>query len=184
MNQEIEEEARQSRSKVDAAKSVASTGQPESGCYRLGPFSQATSYEIAKGTLMNAGVEFTEGRRAPNRSEVYRVFVGPFVSRAEAVDARTELSNKGVLDHFIRDEPNGGVIVSLGIFTSQETADMGLKQVSTKIEQAKLREEVVTLPQTDWLYFSLAGDREVRRQIKSIDWSEPGAQLGAFSCQR
>lgn len=166
-----------------SAKEEAANRFGNQQCYRLGPFSSTTNFEIAKATLTNAGVEYVESRRASQRSEVYRVFVGPFASKAEAADARTQLSNKGILDHFVREDGPNQLIVSLGIFTSLESANLGLAQLSEKVTNVTLRDELVTLPQTDWLYFSLENKPEFLVSARSIDWGEPGALLGRYTCQ-
>ena len=176
LNKEINEDQR------SVTESVLPTEAPL-GCFRLGPFTQSDSYDIAKATLLNADIEYLENRRAVQRSEVYRLYLGPFERRAEAVDARTTLTNQGVLDHFVRNEPEGGAIVSLGIYTTLETANLGQEQLSRQVNGVRLREEVVTLPQTDWLYFSLSGRADVYAQLQSVDWGEVGALLGPYACQ-
>ncbi len=170
---------RENSPSVDEASEPSATVQ----CYRLGPFSLKSNFEIAQATLLNAGLEVDASTRAVSRTEVYRVFLGPFAQRAQAIDARTKLNNKGVLDHFIRNEPDGAAIVSLGIFSTEAAAQAGLDQLNTKVAGAKLREEVITLPESYWLYFAISDEAVQRQDLDLIDWGEVGAQIGPFQCR-
>ena len=189
LNKEVEEQYRdEQRAKAEAALSGASTESDlalssEQKCYRLGPFSLKSNYEIAQATLLNAGLDVSSSIRAVSRTEVYRVYIGPFTDRAQAIDGRSSLNNKGVLDHFIRNEPNGDTIVSLGIFSTEAAAMAGLEGLSARVDGAKLREEVVTLPESYWLYFALAENTAVLEDLELIDWGEVGAQIGLFACR-
>ena len=137
LNKEVEAQYRdEQRAKAEAALSGATESDvalsSEEQCYRLGPFSLKSNYEIAQATLLNAGLEVSSSIRAVSRTEVYRVFIGPFTDRAQAIDARSSLNNKGVLDHFIRNEPNGDTTVSLGIFSTEAAATGGLEGLSAQ----------------------------------------------------
>jgi hypothetical protein len=191
LNKEIETQYRdEQRDKAEAALSGAdgvaardSVLSSEVQCYRLGPFSLKSNYEIAQATLLNAGLQVKSSIRAVSRTEVYRVYIGPFADRAQAIDARRSLSNKGVLDHFIRNELDGSTTVSLGIFSTEGSAMAGLEGLSARVDGVKFREEVVTLPESYWLYFALAENTGVREDLDLVDWGEVGAQIGSFECR-
>lgn len=194
LNKEVEASYRKERSaNAQTALSAGGSKIPDNGeavaqaptvqCYRLGPFSLKSNFEIAQATLLNAGLEVDASTRAVSRTEVYRVYLGPFAERARAIDIRTDLNNNGVLDHFIRNEPDGSAIVSLGIYSTEAAAQGGLNQFEPQIKGAKLREEVVTLPESHWLYFAISDEAVQRQDLDLIDWGEVGAQIGPFQCR-
>ncbi|MEO0369475.1 MAG: SPOR domain-containing protein [Pseudomonadota bacterium] len=185
LNKEVEEAYYQEQSANNqvAALTESDSASADGACFRLGPFSQTANFEIAQAALFNADIDFTTSTREVNQSQVYRVYLGPFGDRAEAIDKRTELNNKGILDHFIRNESNGEVVVSLGIYTSQQSAESAISQFDGKIDLVKLRQERVTLPQTYWLYFGLSPQSKARSQLEAMDWGEVGARMGPFACQ-
>lgn len=191
LNKEVElayqeqqrQQAEAALSTVDSSDAADVSQSLESQCYRLGPFSLRSNFEIAQATLRNAGLAVESSTRAVTRTEVYRVFMGPFIERTEAIDMRTTLNNRGVLDHFIRAEPDQGFIVSLGIFTTQSAAQQGAESFASRVPGVQVREELVTLPESYWLYFELDGTPGLRENLESVDWGEVGAQIGSFACQ-
>ena len=66
---------------------VAQTGEGEAArnCFRLGPFTKLDNFEIAQAALLNAEVDYTKSRREVSRSEVFRLFLGPFAERSQAI---------------------------------------------------------------------------------------------------
>jgi len=59
----------------------------------------------------------------------------------------------------------------------------GLEGLSARVDGVKFREEVVTLPESYWLYFALAENTGVREDLDLVDWGEVGAQIGSFECR-
>ena len=128
-------------------------------------------------------IEFTSERRQSKESNVFRVYLGPFNSQDEAVDARNELREKEILDHFIRENSNGEPIVSLGIYTTQETLDDALALFEESSIDVKYDEELVLLPESTWLFFALSDENINLENMLSRDWGEPAAKMGKFTCQ-
>lgn len=165
---------------LDASKNRVSV---EQSCYRLGPFVEDDNFEQAKVLLEEDEIEFTSERRQSKESNVFRVYLGPFNSQDEAVDARNELREKEVLDHFIRENSNGEPIVSLGIYTTQETLDDALALFEGSSIDVKYDEELVLLPESTWLFFALSDENINLENMLSRDWGEPAAKMGKFTCQ-
>ena len=154
-----------------------------SNCYRVGPFLNQVNYDLGQAVLFNAGVDFKKSKRASKESNVFRVYLGPYANQTEATDARVELKRKEVLDHFVRKEDDGDYIISLGIYTTKETADDAILLFDGSLEEVKLKSEVVILPESFWLHFSLNEDDSVRQQLSRIDWGEQSAKMGKFECE-
>lgn len=156
---------------------------PDSSCYRVGPFIDDVNFDQAQIVLNDARVEFDASRRESKESNVFRVYIGPYESQAEAVDARSDLRTKGILDHFIRENAEGQPIVSLGIYTTQKTLDEALVLFSGALVDVKFDEELVLLPESSWLHFSLEEQNQNREKLLQVDWGELAAKMGKFACQ-
>ncbi len=154
----------------------------QEGCYRIGPFMHQENYDLAQAVLFNAQVDYQKSKRASKESNVHRVFVGPYASEAEVADARVELTRKKILDHFIRKQGEADYIISLGIYSSLESADAAIRLFSDKIDGVKSQGENIVLPDSYWLHFSIGDDDSVRQQLSAMDWGEPSAKMGLFGC--
>ncbi len=152
-------------------------------CYRLGPFMHQANFDLAQAVLFNAEVEFTRSTRASQESDVYRLFLGPFETAVQVADRRTELKQKRVLDHFSRKLDNGDYIISLGIYSSEESANSALRLFQDNLEGVKMKGETVLLPNSYWLHFALASGSSKYEQLIQLDWGENSVKLGPYSCQ-
>lgn len=152
-------------------------------CYRLGPFMHQASYELAQAVLFNADVDFQKSRRASQESDVYRLYLGPFADAGEVADARLELKRQRILDHFSRKLANGEYMISLGIYSTQETADNALRLFEGKLDGVKLQNEIVVLPDSYWLHFVLQRSSSKFEQLSDIEWGENSVKLGPHTCR-
>ena len=183
LNKEIEDKylAAQATSLKDG--DLADVGvDDEQGCYRLGPFMHKANYDLAQAVLFNADVDYQKSTRTPRESSMYRVYLGPYSSQPQAADMRVVLRGKKVLDHFVRKESNGEYIVSLGIYSTKETAENAVELFRTRIGTVKLKSELVFLPNSYWLHFAIEQEDQIQRQLASIDWGEQAAKLGKYQC--
>ena len=187
LNKEIEDDYYQRLDSQSAELvDIELTGQrilPESSCYRVGPFIDEVNFEQAQVLLGDAQVEFEASRRESKESNVFRVYIGPYGSQDEASDAREDLRQKQILDHFIRENSEGQPIVSLGIYTTQETLDEALALFSDSLVDVKFDEELVLLPESSWLHFSLEEQNPNREELLQVDWGESAAKMGKFACR-
>jgi len=152
------------------------------GCYRLGPFMHKANYELAQAVLYNADVDYQKSTRTSRESNMYRVYLGPYSNQPQAADMRVVLRRKKVLDHFVRKESNGQYIVSLGIYSTKETAENAVKLFKDRIDAVKSKSELVFLPNSYWLHFAIEPEDQIQRQLASIDWGEQAAKLGKYQC--
>lgn len=152
-------------------------------CYRIGPFMHQATYELAQAVLFNAGVDYKKSKRASRASNVFRIYLGPFDTQAEASDARVDLKRRKVLDHFVRKQNDGSLIISLGIYSTPESAAMALSLFQDKLGAVKQRSENVVLPDSYWLHFEVGGDQRMINQLVVMDWGEPSAKMGLFGCR-
>ncbi len=166
-------------SSVDTGSSAGITSE---GCYRVGPFMHHANYELAQAVLFNAGIDYKKSKRASKASNVYRIFLGPFEDQEQVVEARRMLRDKKVLDHFVRRQDDGSMMISLGIYSSPESADTALRLFERKLDKVSKRSENVILPDSYWLHFEATDDERLVPQLRAIDWGEPSAKMGLFTC--
>jgi len=177
LNKEVEEKHYAARSWTTEDAIGASED-----CFRLGPFAHQANYELAQAVLFNANVEFQKSKRTAKESEVFRVYLGPFASQAEVADARVDLKRKKVLDHFVRKVADDEYIISLGIYTTQKSANLAVSLFDGKLEKVKLKQENIVLPDSFWLHFAIDDNDQIRNQLARMDWGEQSAKLGKHSC--
>lgn len=166
---------------IDAVSGSPDLESGDQACYRVGPFMHQENYDLAQAVLFNANIDYQKSKRASKESNVFRVFVGPYESEPEVNDARLALTRKKVLDHFIRKQSDSSYIISLGIYSSEESADSAIRLFSDKVDGVQKQGENVVLPDSYWLHFTL-GDDSVRRQLRTIDWGELSAKMGLHTC--
>ena len=186
MNKEIEDDFYKRKKVVQNVAEQSVEGEPdvlEQSCYRVGPFVHEENFELAQAVLLNSSIEYKKARRESKESNVFRVFLGPFASQAEAVDVRIDLRRKKIADHFIRKNSDDQYVVSLGIYTTKESADDALRLFSEVLEEVQYDSETVVLPESYWLYFSLSEENKARQQLLQVDWGERAAKMGKFGCQ-
>jgi len=182
LNKEIEDKylAAQATSYEGDLSDMYAAG--DQGCYRLGPFMHKANYELAQAVLFNAGVDYKKSTRTSRESSMYRVYLGPFTNQPQAADMRVELRRNKVLDHFVKKESSGQYIVSLGIYSTQDTATNAVKLFSDRIDSVKLKPELVFLPDSHWLHFSIEQKEQIQQQLARMDWGEQAAKLGKYQC--
>lgn len=165
--------------KVDSEFAAA----PGQHCYRVGPFMHNSNYELAQAVLFNAKVEYHKSTRQETQSDVTRLYLGDFATRAEAADQRTQLKRNNILDHFVKATDDGQYIVSLGIYTTDESVQSALDLLGQKVSDIKLRKESILLPKSYWLHFAMDQKSKTYQQLSAIDWGEQSAKLGKYSCR-
>ena len=164
---------------ADSEGEVISAG--DDVCYRVGPFTHQPNYELAQAVLFNAKIGYQKSHRASKELVVTRLFLGPFQRKAQVDDARVKLRLAGVLDHFVRRQESD-FIISLGIYSSEQSTNAAMRLFENKISDIKRREEQVVLPESYWLHFSLQDEQLVNRQFAAMDWGEPSAKMGLHEC--
>ena len=187
LNKEIEDKfyaAQEISNELDVAESIAVSDVRvnQTDCYRIGPFMHKENFDLAEAVLLNAAVDYQKSTRASVESDVYRVYLGPYLSQAEASDIRSELKRNNILDHFIRQEEEQQYIISLGIYSAQKSANNAVQLFSDKLNSVNLKQEVVVLPESYWLHFDIATESQIKQQLGSMDWGEQSAKLGRHEC--
>ncbi len=188
LNKEIEEKFYSQAIIVEDPEDVSGRAplvanvSPSQACYRIGPFMHQENFELAQAVLFNASISYRKSKRASKSSDVYRVFLGPYASQAEVADARVELKRRKVLDHFVRKQDDDTYIISLGIYSTLESADTAIRLFDGKLDAVQKQSELVVLPDSYWLHFAMDKESRVRQQLSVMDWGEQSAKMGLHPC--
>lgn len=183
LNKEIEDKYLSAKAGADTAVRLEVAADGSSQCFRLGPFMHKSNYELAQAVLFNANVDYQKSVRQARQTSVYRVYLGPYVTQAEALDMRTELKSRDILDNFVRKQEDGTFVVSLGIFTTTESAEDAVALFDGKLDAVKLKQEDLVLPDNYFLHFTLHEGSSAHEQLRLIDWGEQSVKLGRYQCR-
>lgn len=188
LNKEIEEKFYSQAAIIEEQSDVSNGAplvanlSPSQACYRIGPFMHQENFELAQAVLFNAEIDYRKSKRASKSSDVYRVFLGPFENQAQVSDARIDLKRRKVLDHFVRKQDDDSYIISLGIYSTLESAETAIRLFDGKLQAVQKQSEVVVLPGSYWLHFAMDKESRVRQQLSVIDWGEQSAKMGLHPC--
>jgi hypothetical protein len=108
-------------------------------CHRLGPVVDGAHATALERTLGAQGLAFTKREEAAREVTVYRVYLPPLRSRAEAERWRRELTQLGFRDHALIQDEGLENAVSLGLFTIETNARNHLKRLADKGVKAELQ---------------------------------------------
>ncbi len=168
---------------VAASIAVSESRVKQADCYRIGPFMDQANLDLAEAVLLNAGVDYQKSTQGSVKSDVFRVYLGPYLSLSEVSDIRDELKRNNILDHFIRQEDEQQYIISLGIYSIQESADNAVQLFSNRLNSVNFKQEVVVLPESFWLHFAIENESQIKQQLASMDWGDQSAKLGWNECR-
>jgi hypothetical protein len=186
LNKEIEDKYfadQEAGGEQDVATTDGTANVDLAECYRIGPFMHQETFALAEAVLLNAAMDYQKSTRTSVESDVYRVYLGPYLSQAEAIDVRDELKRNNVLDHFVRREDEQQYIISLGIYSALESANNAVQLLSKQLNSVNLKQEVVVLPESYWLHFADRNESQIKQQLASLDWGERSANLGRHECR-
>ncbi len=161
------------------------TGPPvATACYRIGPFHNPDQLALAGQKLDGMGVPFTERNIAARPIRAFRVFLGPFPTLPAAHAEEVRLVGAGVADHYVKQEGELGPIVSLGLFSREESAAALRTELENRDFRPQVRVEDRTLSATYWLeLMDGEANRRAAGTLNTSPWGDERARLREIRCQ-
>lgn len=160
-----------------------SSGGEEPLCVRIGPFDSSAVVSLAAQQLDAMSLSYTRRTVKAREIRAFRVFLGPFQSESAITTQRRLLENAGVEDYYVKRLEDGGGIVSLGLFSQREGAEIRQRQLDGKGVQAKLSTEQRVLDPNFWLEIN---DPEVAAEVPDelagASWGEKAARARRYEC--
>lgn len=163
------------------------TAVPDDGqrCVRIGPFSSSAVASLAAQKL--DAMSISHSRRTVGSREIraYRVFLGPFDSDAAMEVQRRLLEAAGVEDYYVKPgSDGGGGIISLGLFSQRDGAEVMRRNLADDNIEAKLRTEERVLEPNFWLEVddpAVAGGTP--RELAEASWGENDVRVRRYQCR-
>jgi len=152
-------------------------------CARIGPFVDSAVAALAGQKLDALSLSYSRRTIKSREIRAYRVFLGPFETRA-GIEAQRRLLQAGdIEDFYLKRDEQGVGIISLGLFSQRDGAELLADRLSRLDIQAKIRPEDRTLKPSFWLEID---DPSVARQIPpelaEARWGERRARLRRYEC--
>jgi len=171
---------------ISETRPPATAASPAAGarlCFRIGPFVTENDMDRAGQHLYELAVPFNR-RNVPSRDiRTYRVYLGPFTTDSAIEAQRDLLRAGGVTDHYVKREPGGNDIISLGLFSQQSSAERMRAELEKKNFKPSTRPEDRALGATYWLELTNSdANKRARADLAASQWPEPRAVVKQFPC--
>ena len=150
-------------------------------CMRIGPFSTADTFSRASRLLINEGFGFTRNVVSARELRSFRVYVGPFTTKAAKETVERRLKQQG-LDYYIYEDKDGELFSIAGLFSEGEVAGAYVAELKEIGFDAKARSEVRTLGPWRWLEVADAVTEDRRNTLRGIEWGDAKAQVAGVPC--
>jgi hypothetical protein len=150
-------------------------------CYRLGPVADATQAMNLERALAAQALAFTKREEPGPRIIIYRVYLPPFASKAEAERKRRDLTRLGFRDHALIQEEGFHNAISLGLFTVEANAQNHMRRLAEKGIKAQMQtqEQVRTV---FWFELAPVVANDLPARLKPLLEPIAGARVGDIPC--
>ncbi len=145
-------------------------------CYTIGPIKdKARAVEIS-GRYSGRQIETSLKSSLEKQYMGVMVFIGGHKSRNDALKTADALSQQGILDHIIINQPDRPNLLSLGVFGLKKNAD-GLKTRVQRLgfpaqSEARYRERTIF-----WVYAVQSSEDELLRLLQEAEFSDGISQI-------
>lgn len=153
-------------------------------CARIGPFASSSVAAVAAQKLDAMSLSYSRRTVKSREIRAFRVFLGPLRGESAIETQRRLLEAGGVEDYYVKRDENGGAIVSLGLYSQRDGAEVMLRKLARNDIQANLRTEERVLEPNYWLEIDdPALDREIPRELAGASWGEQEARVRRYDCR-
>lgn len=168
-------------SEVKASAEAASGDKTQ--CARIGPFVSSAVAALAAQKLDSMSMAYTRRTVKSREIRAFRVYLGPFSTESAITAQRRLLESSGISDFYVKRDEQGGGIISLGLFSQRDGAELLLGKLQGQDIQAKLLPEDRVLKPNYWLEI---GDPSVAKgvpvELAQASWGEAGAEIRRYDC--
>lgn len=113
-------------------------------CMLIGPYKTVIERGRGGRKLNDMQIQYSDRQDPKGRVLGYRVFQGPFASKMEVSSARLRLKKQGVKDLYLMNEGKNKRYISLGFFSSENSANSFMANFSKREIKTKKRIEYGT----------------------------------------
>lgn len=152
-------------------------------CFRVGPFTNQETLADATGKLDLVQVDYRATTAKSRNIRAYRVFLGPFDTEQRLNNVRQELDRTGIRDHYLIRENESRLLLSLGLFSQQASAQKFVESMQDKKLEATTRQEMRSLGERHWIEIDGSQQNaETIEKLKRLQWDEQRAKLREVPC--
>lgn len=152
-------------------------------CVRIGPFISSAVAALAAQKLDSMSLTYTHRTVKPREIRAFRVYLGPFTTASAIAAQRRLLESSGTDDFYVKRDDRGGGIISLGLFSQHDGAELLLEKLQGRGVEAKLRPEDRILQPNYWLEISDPAVAEaIPDGLSQARWGEAGAEIRRYGC--
>ena len=163
------------------ALSAAESGKTP--CFRVGPFYELNAVALASQKLDILKVPYGQRTIKERQLRAYRVFLGPYSTESAIEAQRGLLRENGITDLYLKREPGGTSLISLGLFSQRQGAEDFVRDLTRKRLPAQARAEERVLGPTFWLELEQSSaNRAAENELRATRWGDPRAKLRPFPC--
>ena len=116
---------------VETSSSILASVLPGQ-CMLIGPYKTAIERGRGGRKLNDMHIQYLDRQDPRGRVLGYRVFQGPFTSKNDVSNARRRLKKQGVKDLYLMNEGKNGRYISLGFFSSENSANSFMENFSKR----------------------------------------------------
>lgn len=152
-------------------------------CVHIGPFTSSAVVALAAQKLDAMALSYNRRTVKSRELRAFRVFLGPFRSESAIATQRRLLESAGVEDYYVKRDNEGGGIISLGLFSQREGAEVMQRQLAERGVDARLATEERVLEPNFWLEIrDPAVAREIPPELSGANWGEDDARVRRHEC--
>jgi len=167
----------------EVQRNRGAAGEDAARCARIGPFVDSAVMAVAAQKLDALALPYTRRTVKAREIRAYRVFMGPFASESALQAGRRRLDDAGVEDYYVTGDDGTGRILSLGLFSQSDGAQILQRRLARRGIEAGLRTEDRVLKANFWLEIdNPAAARGLPDELAGARWGEKGARVRRYDC--
>jgi len=152
-------------------------------CARIGPFLSSAVASLAAQKLDSMSLSYTRRTVKSREIRAFRVYLGPFRDPSALETQRRLLEDGGVADYYVKRDDDGSTIISLGLFSQRDGAEVMRRKLSRQGVEAELRTEDRVLKPNYWLEINDAAlARRMPEALTGARWGEKEARIRRYEC--
>jgi hypothetical protein len=168
-------------SEVRSDRAAAADNGPR--CARIGPFVSSAVAALAAQQLDAMSLSYHRRTVRSREIRVFRLFLGPFHSQSAIEAQRRLLESGGIDNYYVKRGEDGGAIISLGLFSRQEGAEVLRNRLAENGVDARLRTEDRALEPNFWFEIRDPGvAAAIPRELVDSNWGESEARVRYYQC--
>jgi hypothetical protein len=153
-------------------------------CGKIGPIVNPEQLEFAREQLASLSLNFSENVEPGRSADVLRLYLASTSGTAGIDSLRARLNDAGITDHFRMASEEGVQMLSLGVYSEPDRAELVATEYHGLGFEVQIRDETTRLPDRYWLLVGLEGkSSQLVRTLSGMIWGAPGVGFSSDLCK-